>query len=58
MVFICKFVIDQEENLIDDKVYKFVLNGSTFYLLFNQLLWCSNLNAIVNLFKCIPCESG
>ena len=58
MVFICKFVINQEENLIDDRVYKFVLNGRTFYLLFKQFLWSSNLNAIANLSKCIPCESG
>ena len=58
MVFICKFVIDQEENLIDDKVYKLVLNGRIFYLLLKQLLWCSNLNAIANLSKCSPCESG
>ena len=58
MVFICKFVIDQEENLIDDRVYKFVLNGRKFYLLFKQILWFSNINAIANLLKCSPCESG
>ena len=58
MVFICKFVIDLEENLTNDRVYKFVLNGRTFYLLFKQFLWCSNINAIPNLSKCSPCESG
>ena len=51
-------MIDQEENLIDDRVYKFMLNGRAFYLLFKKLLWRSNINAIANLLKCSPCESG
>ena len=50
--------MDQEEILIDDRVYKFMLNGRTFYLLFKQFLWYSNINAIEKLSKCSPCESG